>query len=431
MLREYKAIIKNYFANVYGMGVTILNQIVMVPIFINFWGVEKYGNWIIITAFSSFFSMANLGLNQATNNEFVISYQFNDLRKCNSLLVNSFYFILSITLIILMLGAGFASFYGFKETLSVTLFNSLETNTIFMLLLFNVFIKMLGGIYNGVFRIKHKAHLNAIIENTIKLVETFILVLGLVYSLKLSTILLLYNIPVLTSIVIKHFYSLRHFRVSFSVKFFDFKLLKQIIYPSVGFMLIPLSQAISNQGMIFVVNSVLGPMILVLFTTTRTLVNFIRTIVDLFGNSIYPEISIAWGQQKINTILKIFNGTLKIVLASIFLIVAVLWFFGEDIFLRWTKNSVEFNDYFFKGMLIVIIVTTLSKLYGILLLSTNNHNNYTNVFLLCQLFNVSMTYFVLKFFSLDLSFVTIIIFFSETILLIYTYYNVKKIFYYK
>jgi ABC-type nitrate/sulfonate/bicarbonate transport system permease component len=50
------------------MGVNFLNQIAMVPLFISLWGVDKYADWILITALSSFFTITNMGLNHATNN---------------------------------------------------------------------------------------------------------------------------------------------------------------------------------------------------------------------------------------------------------------------------------------------------------------------------------------------------------------------------
>jgi hypothetical protein len=71
----YKSIAKNYAANVFGMGINFLNQIAMVPLFIARWGVDKYADWILITAFSSFFAMADMGLSTVAINEFVIKYQ--------------------------------------------------------------------------------------------------------------------------------------------------------------------------------------------------------------------------------------------------------------------------------------------------------------------------------------------------------------------
>lgn len=428
MIKEYKSIIKNYFANFYGLGVTILNQIVMIPLFISFWGVEKYGNWILITSFSSFFAMSNLGLNQATNNQFVIYYQSDKLKECNSLLVNSFFLITLLSLFIIALGVLFGYLYGFKNLFGVNVFDDFETNFIFIILLINVFAKMFSGIYNGVLRILHKAHFNLIIENTIKLVETIILIIGLFFKLDIVYILIFYNLPVLFSIIYKHWYSLKHFKFSLNPKNFELKLLKEILPQSLSFMLLPFSQALTNQGMILLLNSFLGPIAIVLYSTTKTLVNFIRTIVDLLSNSIYPEISIAWGKNNLNLIYKIFNITLKISMFTVVSILLFFWFFGEKIFLYWTKNAIEFNDLFFKGMLLVTVVVTVSKTFSLLLLSTNNHNRFTLVFLISQICIFVFTFLCLKFTDPNIIIVPLITFFIELLLVFFTIKEVNRIF---
>ena len=40
---------KNLLANGFGIGVQLLNQIVLVPFYILFWGNELYSDWIVIS----------------------------------------------------------------------------------------------------------------------------------------------------------------------------------------------------------------------------------------------------------------------------------------------------------------------------------------------------------------------------------------------
>ena len=61
-------ILKNIAGNFYGVGVNLFSQIILVPFFINYWGIELYADWIALTAISSFFSMSDIGLNIVTSN---------------------------------------------------------------------------------------------------------------------------------------------------------------------------------------------------------------------------------------------------------------------------------------------------------------------------------------------------------------------------
>ncbi len=86
-------IIKNLFANVYGVAVNLVFQILLVPLYINCWGKSLYSDWIVITSLTAFFSITNIGLSTVTQNVYSIEYINNNIKKCNSLLVNNIFLV--------------------------------------------------------------------------------------------------------------------------------------------------------------------------------------------------------------------------------------------------------------------------------------------------------------------------------------------------
>ena len=71
---------KNVVANLFGVGVNLLNQVVLVPFYILCWGKDLYADWIVITAVTAFFSMSDIGLNNVIQNRFAIKFAENDLK---------------------------------------------------------------------------------------------------------------------------------------------------------------------------------------------------------------------------------------------------------------------------------------------------------------------------------------------------------------
>ncbi|RXG13094.1 lipopolysaccharide biosynthesis protein [Leeuwenhoekiella aestuarii] len=423
----YKSIAKNYFASSFGMGITFLNQIAMVPLFITLWSVEKYADWILITSISTVFAMTNLGLNDATANMFVLKYQSKEYDECKTLLINSFLFI-GILGLIFLTSAGLVGFIvGFKTILGVHIFSGLETNISFILLLLNVFVKMYGGAYKGIYRVKSKAHTNSMIENFVRLLEIIILFVGIFWDFNIISILLFYNLPSLASIIYRSIHTSKWFNVKFSIFDFKWTTFKRIVKPSISFMLMPLGYAFSNQGIIFVVSGILGPVVLVIFTTTRTLINFLRSVTNLFGNSVYPEISLAYGAKKASDIFKLFYRSFAVTLLTSILSVIIILFFGKEIYLRWTNHEVEFNGILFMGLLSVFIIANLWNIISVFLLATNNHYSFTRYFFLKQLLEVILVYIVLKVYS-SINLVPVVMFFTEIILLILTFHSFKSVF---
>lgn len=82
-------IAKNMYANLFGIIVNLLNQIVLVPLFLIMWPIELYGDWIILSSFSVFFSMTDLGFNSASMNYFSIKYAEGKYTACSKVIINN------------------------------------------------------------------------------------------------------------------------------------------------------------------------------------------------------------------------------------------------------------------------------------------------------------------------------------------------------
>jgi O-antigen/teichoic acid export membrane protein len=394
----YKSILKNYIAHGMSLGVTFLNQIAIVPLFIALWGVDKYADWILITAFSSFFIMADLGLNTVTTNEFVIKYQRKEYSVCSKLLANAFLFVSVVGGAIVLLSVIFAAIFGFKDLLQASVFSETETSAIFIFLILYVFIKMYGDVYNGIFRATSHTHLYITVYNIQRFIEISILCLGILFHVNIVLIVILYILPGLTTVMYKHFYSQRWFKVKYSVELIDISMLKSFVKPSIAFMFTPLGYAVSNQGMIFVVNALLGPVMLVTFTTTRTLVNFVRYVTVLLSSSIWPEISVAFGKNDQKIISAIFYRSMIVSFCIILICILFLTVFGQSIYTTWTKGVVVFDSLFFYGMLAVLLITCLWHISMTILTATNNHIAFSINFLSVQLIGIFLSYLVLIFY---------------------------------
>jgi O-antigen/teichoic acid export membrane protein len=422
----YKSIAKNYASNSIGLGINFLNQIVMVPLFISLWGVTKYADWILIAAFSSFFTMADMGLNTYTTNEFVVKYQQKEYFTCLKLWANTFLYITVVGGVIILLSVIIAFTAGFKGLLQVSVFSGFETSLIFILLLTKIFMAMCSGTYHGVFRSVSYTHVSNMIENAVKFFEVLILFVGIWCEINVLIIVAAYLVPVCISIIYKHIYVRRWFKLKFSFKLIDLPLLKTFVKPSAAFMLMPLGYAISNQGMIFVVNALLGPIVLVLFTTTRTLVNFLRAVMNLLAWSMCPEISVAYGKKNLPTISRLYHRSFIITFVLSLVCIVLLIFFGEPIYLVWIRHAMSFESGFFYAMLVVLLVSCLWSIAAIIPLSTNNHNSFTVAFLITQLGGIGMTYVALNIYP-DLAIIPVMLFIEEAFLLWFVMKGVNKL----
>ena len=67
-------VLKNGFANAIQKVIRVVEQLVMIPFFIQAWGAEYYGEWITLTIVPSLIFMADLGFGTSIANCFVLKY---------------------------------------------------------------------------------------------------------------------------------------------------------------------------------------------------------------------------------------------------------------------------------------------------------------------------------------------------------------------
>jgi O-antigen/teichoic acid export membrane protein len=309
--------------------------------------------------------------------------------------------------------------WGFKGLLSVKVFSETETTVVFILLLFNIFVKMYSGVYHGVFKATSLTHIVIMTDNIVRLVELVILFAGIILKLDIITILIIYSLPAFAGMLFKHLFARRIFVAKFSFHYFDFTTFKSMIKPSVAFMLMPLGFAVSNQGLVFVVNALLGPVVLVAFTTTRTLVNFLRGLMNMLATAINPEITAAYGRNDKKTMINIYYRSLIITFAITLAGIIALLFVGKPVYLAWTKHTVMFNEGFFIGMLFVLLISCLWGLSSIVPLATNTHGQFTIAFLISQVAGVVICYACLKI-EPHIAIIPFALFVTELALFVYT-----------
>ena len=266
---------KNIVANLFGIGVNLLNQIVLVPFYIIYWGNDLYSDWIVISALTAFFSMSDIGLNSVIQNRFSIKYAQNEMQECNLLLANNFFVVSFIGAICLLLGIGYVSIFDISQNIGLTTLSRLEGSIIFLMLLCQVFIQMFSGIENAIYRAKHKANIAVYYDQIAKLLIVLITFICLLLGVSLAVMSILICVPNLFLLFIKHMNARKLYNFSFSVKLLDWSLLREVIRPSVMFLSFPLANAIILQGFTLIINKFFNADSVVLYNTTRTMCNFI------------------------------------------------------------------------------------------------------------------------------------------------------------
>lgn len=387
---------RTWVANLFGVGVNLLNQIVLVPFYIVYWGNELYCDWIVLSALTAFFSMSDVGLNTVIQNRFSIKLAENDIKECNSLLADNVIIITAIFVIILAGMFCYVNLFDLREQMDINVLSREEASFIFLMLLVNVFVKMYSGVENAIYRATHNASRAVYFDQITMLSVVMITFITLACHLPLWLLSVLICVPNVLLVVIKHIDTRKYYHYHFRLSDVNIPLLKQVALPSVSFLSFPLGNAVVLQGYTLLVNKFYGADSVVLYNTTRTMCNFIKTLLGTVQNSVWPEYSICYGRKDFAGMRRLHRKSIMVALLGSVGISVFLMLFGPYIYEFWTRHQVVFQYSLMAAYLLVIIVENFWSASSVALMATNNHSVSGVLFVITTVMSLLLAFVVAK-----------------------------------
>lgn len=357
----------------FGVGVSLLNQIVLVPLYIIYWGNNLYADWIVLSAITVIFSMSDIGLNTVIQNRFSMKLSQNERSECDALLTNNI-IIVSVILILSLVGTMvYLYFVDVVSSLKLHTINNTEAAWILILIVLRIYLGMYSGIENAIYRATHHNSRCVYIDQCSALSNVLIITVCLLCHINIILMCFLLCIPPIIVITIKRFDSQKYYRYQFSLNSINYHLLKTLITPALAFLSFPLGNAFLLQGFTFIVNKYFGADEVVSYNTTRTMCNFIIILLGTIQTSVWPEYSIAYGSNDLLRMRTLHSKALSLTMIGAILCAIFIIVFGPIIYRIWTNGEVPFSYPLMTLFLIIIVANMLWSASGVTLLATNKH----------------------------------------------------------
>ncbi len=375
-----------------GVGATVVEQLlnttvqlVQVPIFLMSWGKVIYGEWLLIYTIPSLLSISDFGFSKAAINLMTLYYSKEDIDSFKKIFYNIR--ILNTLIALCLFLIIFISIQIFEEK---TLFDSKSlshlngTKLMIICLVLYGLLNLQNALYFGVFFSTGKFSTSIYLNVILKLLE-FLITIFLLYVLEsaprdIAIFLCLFAIVKTFFLII---YTKRKFvwlKVQHSL--ISKTIILDLAKPALGFMLFPLGNAIKLQLPITLIGMYLGPSSIVLFNTTRTLLNFISQILHIILRPFTPEITVAFGLNNIYSLRKLHIKISAFAIVTSFLLCMLLFFLFDTILQFWLNGKVEPDSGMLWILLISQFVGTISLVSSYFLYSFNKHFSISIIFLI-------------------------------------------------
>jgi O-antigen/teichoic acid export membrane protein len=364
-----------------GFGSTALTPVITaiihlgsVPLLLHAWGPAKYGDWLLLSAISSYLTLSDLGFGDASGSDMSMRVAANDKDGALQTFQSSWVFVTLVSLAALLLASISVWWIPWQRWLNLSSASSPQAAAIVLVLAAYVVVAQQNGVVESGYRCDGHFATGVVFIAILRMVEvataTAVGVLGGSLLAVAFTYLALRILGTLGYAALLHYkspwicYGFHHARL---------ETIKQMAGPSLGFMAFPLGYALNLQGLTILIGALSGPIAVVSFSTLRTLSRLNLQLAVVIKHALWPELSRAFGSGDISLVRRLHRHACQASLALSILGGALLWIFGPFIYRIWTHHQVQFEATCFHLLLLGVVTNSLWDMSAVVPMSINNH----------------------------------------------------------
>jgi O-antigen/teichoic acid export membrane protein len=296
-----------------GQLITILTQLLLPPAFLHAYGVSLYGQWLALGAAITYLSTFNYGLQTYTNMQMTIHYSRGELQETRE--VQSAGLRILLTTFVIFNTLLLAIFFVPLDSLLQLTISRSEAQWTLYILGCQIVSGMVFGFFSGSYMVVKAAHRGTHFANVNQLAvlllqlglairhAPFYWIAGAQLGVTLAgTVLLIFDFGRLAP-------DLRP-----TLRYWKKGSLGQMLKPSSQYALLYSSNVLAYQLPTLLMQRLLGPGTVVIYSVTRTVYSMSRRLLYLLTNSIGPEITIAFGQRDWKKLHKLYEFSERIIL---------------------------------------------------------------------------------------------------------------------
>lgn len=341
--------IKNIFGNNllkstlfggYIQAIKVVQNIIWIPLYISYLGTEMYGQWLIVLGFSSLASLSDVGIQVYWLNTLIKIQKTGDNDEYKSFYSSGYVVFGIVSAFYLVALIMFLLIFDLTEVFATSLI--LNTSHIFVILTLSFLLNVLNKMVRGIYRIIGQYYRELLYEiyyeiillvliSLIMTINSSLLFVAYAY-LFVSTLGLIYNL-----IMIRNSYP--NYTI-FSLRSVSITNVIEILRGGSFQVLSLVSNILTVQGSVYLVNLMYGGHFVTIFSTVRTFMNVGKQLLSVFYRSLVPVISHEHHELERHELKRLIMHSLKVVLLSSLVLVFFYSLLGPLIYHRWTDQIV-------------------------------------------------------------------------------------------
>lgn len=383
MSKKIKRLSANFAANIYAQLVSVVYLLLTVPLFLSFWSIDLFGEWLVLSALPSYIALSNMGLMNVAQNNMTMAMGEGDIQSARESLHTVWGAQLAINIVVAFLLWGVLSFIDLADVFNLSEISASDARWVVLILSAFAMLNLQAGVFGGIYRAVGQNARGVVVGNTIRLLSVVAIGLGLIAGIKsvTSIAVLMGGSYVIGALFLFWDTAKRAPELRPGIRYFNISTLKKVVLHGLAFMAYPLGQAMTNQGILLFVNAFMGNSTVVVFATLRTVVNTAFQVSNLINSSTWPEFSRMYGAGDHNGMKWLFNFSTALGVFSGIACAIGLLFLGPTLLAWWTRGAVIVDRYLLSIFILAIIFNSTWYTASTIFNATNRHQKIALAFL--------------------------------------------------
>ncbi len=374
-------VFKGVAANGFGQFVTLLSNLVMVPLFFRFWGAELFGEWQMLAGVPLFLTMSDLSFGTTAGSEMTMLEARGDRLGALKVLQSAWLLVTIVSFGILAVMLVAIHLVPVSSSLHLSIFSNREAIAVLTILLLSVCISQQGGLLDAVFKCSGRYASGIFILNLFRLVETVAGIGVLVFHgdpwLFAWTLL----VPKAVAYILIWWYLGREVPwLYLGWEHASLKTLKPLVTPALTFNAFNLGYAMSIQGAMLIVGVKSSPLQVAVWSPMRTISRTVLQGSNALSNTIWVELSRAMGAGDLERARRLHRRMGQLSLWFTVPSLVILALVGPWLFRVWTGVT-SFDYPLYIALLVVALLGTVWSSSYVVSLSINRHQSTAITFI--------------------------------------------------
>lgn len=374
----------------YGQAVQILIRLAEVPLLLHFWGVQLYGEWLMLAAIPAYLAIGDGGFAGAASRDMSMRSGAGDRAGALAVFQSTAWLLCLVSLAVFATAFAVARFAPLSDWLGFEQITASTLSFVLLVLVSHVLVGFQGGLINGGFWCSGRYPLGMALAATTQLIEFAAMVAAVALGGGPVQAALAYLAgrvvgTVLTRLALRCATPWLRYGLA-NASMAEIRRLGAPAFASLAF---PMGTALNIQGMRLVIGIVLGPPAVAIFTPLRTLTRMALQPAEVVKALATPELAHAFGRGDEKSFRAVFKNAWWTSIgctvgASILLLAG-----GRAIIHLWSAGELAVDWPLYLALLVASCVGAVWSVGVAAFTATNRHTKIAIPFLVVQAIGVA------------------------------------------